>query len=345
MSTGHWLVAARFDLGLLIGPALLAALIALILPAGVEVGPLGFLVLVVGIDVAHVWATLWRTLFDPGERRRLAPWLVALPFACAVVAMMLHGVSPPLFWTAMAYLAVFHFIRQQLGFGMLYRARAGLGHAGAAVERWLYYGLTGTPILWWHAHLPRPFAWFMPGDFVPGLPAVVPQLAGVVTLGLGLLHLKNRLAEGASWGRDLWLVTTAAVWWGGVVFARGDLAFTLPNVVHHGVPYLALVAWTVAGRWAVSGEGPGRPWMFTAAGAWAFVLPLLLLALGEEWLWDRLVNLDYPGLFPGPDLTAWAGFWATPLLSVPQLTHYLLDGILWRTGGEHNPGLRQWILR
>ena len=148
MSTGHWLVSARFDLGLLIGPALLAAFIALILPAGVEVGPLGFLVLVVGIDVAHVWATLWRTLFDPGERRRLAPWLIALPFACAVVAMMLHGVSPPLFWTAMAYLAVFHFIRQQLGFGMLYRARAGLGHAGAAVERWLYYGLTGTPILW-----------------------------------------------------------------------------------------------------------------------------------------------------------------------------------------------------
>ncbi|MBK9645896.1 MAG: hypothetical protein IPO67_12215 [Deltaproteobacteria bacterium] len=75
------------------------------------------------------------------------------------------------------------------------------------------------------------------------------------------------------------------------------------------------------------------------------MLPLLVLALGEEWLWDRLVNLDYPGLFPGPDLTAWAGFWATPLLSVPQLTHYLLDGILWRTGGEHNPGLRQWILR
>ena len=27
MSTGHWLVSARFDLGLLIGPALLAAVI------------------------------------------------------------------------------------------------------------------------------------------------------------------------------------------------------------------------------------------------------------------------------------------------------------------------------
>ena len=53
MSTGHWLVSARFDLGLLIGPALLAALIALILPAGVEVGPLGFLVLVVGIGPYH----------------------------------------------------------------------------------------------------------------------------------------------------------------------------------------------------------------------------------------------------------------------------------------------------
>lgn len=345
MKDGRWLVSARFDLGLLIGPALVAALIALALPDGVEVGPLGFLALVVGVDVAHVWATLWRTLLDPGERRRLAPWLIGLPFACAVVALMLHGVSPGLYWTAMAYLAVFHFIRQQLGFAMLYRARAGLGAEGAAVERWLYYGLTGTPILWWHAHLPQPFAWFMAGDFVPGLPPAVPQLAGALTLGLGLLHLRNRLREGHPGGRDLWLLTTAAVWWIGVVFAGGDLNFTLPNVVHHGVPYLALVAWTVAGRWAVSGEGPGRPWMFTAAGAWAFVLPLLALALAEEWLWDRLVWLEHPELFPGPDLSAWAGFWAVPLLSLPQLTHYLLDGVLWRTGAEHNPGLRQWILR
>ncbi len=29
--------------------------------------------------------------------------------------------------------------------------------------------------------------------------------------------------------------------------------------------------------------------------------------------WDRLVYLEHPGLFPGPDLTRWAGFWAVPM--------------------------------
>ena len=41
------------------------------------------------------------------------------------------------------------------------------------------------------------------------------------------------------------MVGTALAWGGGIVWGRSDLAFTLSNVVAHGLPYVALVAETV----------------------------------------------------------------------------------------------------
>jgi hypothetical protein len=69
-------------------------------------------------------------------------------------------------------------------------------------------------------------------------------------------------------------------------------------------------------------------------------LGLLALAIGEEALWDRLVWHDRPGLFgtstPLQHPVATAA--AVALLSVPQVTHYLLDRWIWR-GGPDNPDL------
>lgn len=341
-----WLISRRVDLALLSGPALLCAAVAVLLPPGLDVGPLGFVLLVVGLDVAHVWASLWRTYLDPVERAR-RPLLYALtPLGCAAVAVALHGVWPAGFWTAMAYLAVFHFVRQQVGFTALYRAVQGLPPRSldARVERALVYALTLWPLVWWHAHLPQSFAWFLPGDFVVGLPQAAVAPAGALTLGLLGLHLALRWRSRLwSPGRDLWVLATGATWTGGIVLGGGDLAFTLSNVVAHGLPYLALVAWAVGRRWALTGQGPGRPGWFRGGGLVLFAAPLLALAWLEEGLWDALVWQEHPWLGLGLDWSAWAGWWAVPLLSVPQLTHYVLDGLIWRLG-EANPGLREVVL-
>jgi hypothetical protein len=48
---------------------------------------------------------------------------------------------------------------------------------------------------------------------------------------------------------------------------------------------------------------------------------------------------DHPSLFrfPSLDLGAWYAL-IVPLLALPQATHYVLDGFLWRLDGS-NPGL------
>jgi len=340
-----WLVSPAFDLGLLVGPALVAVAVALALPAGAPAPPWVYAALVLGVDVAHVYASLYRTYLDPEERRRRPRLYAGAPLAALVICGALCAISPGLFWTAMAYLAVYHFVRQQVGFLSLYRLREGLPTRSrdARVERALVYGLTLWPVLWWHANLPRGFAWFMEGDFLSLAlaPLVVP--AGMAVVALGVAHLYSRLRS-RRWapGRDLWVLTTGLVWSSGIVWTDSDLAFTATNIVAHGLPYLALVGWVCGRRWAVDGRGAAAPGWFTPRGAWLYFAPLLLLAFVEEGLWDRLVWHDNAWLFGeaaagGPP--AWLAAAAVPLLAVPQVTHYLLDGYIWKLGPT-NPGLR-----
>ena len=121
---------------------------------------------------------------DPVEWRR-RPLLYALtPLAMFGVGVALYAWGPGPFWRAIAYLAVFHFVRQQYGWVMLYRARNG---ERDRVGRWLdgatVYLATIYPLVWWHAHLgDRQFAWMKKGDFLSGLPAWLADATGVVYL-------------------------------------------------------------------------------------------------------------------------------------------------------------------
>lgn len=324
-----WLVSRRYDLTFFVGPCVLSALLAFVLPA--DGGAWAWLLLVVGIDVAHVWATLYRTWLDPVarvERRRL---LVGTLVGALGAASLVQAVAPGWFWTLMAYFAVFHFLRQQQGFAALYRAGRRVPALEARIEHWTVGALCLFPVLWWHASLPRRFAWFVQGDFVR-LPPCVVLPAGVVTAALFLAWLTLRLRGQPRPGGDLWVLTTALTWFGGIVLTNGDLPFTVANVVAHGVPYFALVHHVSRRRWDEAGQRP--PWL----NPWLFLAIPVGLALVEELGWDALVWQDH--VFSGdvPEVVSRA---AVAVLAAPQLTHYLLDGWIWKM----SPGspLRRWL--
>src|SRR4051812_28486274 len=75
-----------------------------------------WLFLIVFVDVAHVYATLFKTYLVPGELSRRRTLLIALPIVCFVIGMLLFCFGSHVFWSVLAYVAVFHFIRQQYGF-------------------------------------------------------------------------------------------------------------------------------------------------------------------------------------------------------------------------------------
>src|SRR4051812_34783465 len=124
-----WLFSPSVDIGVFLGSALASlALIAIGAQAGALSDPTPdwlWIPAVLLIDVAHVWSTGFRVYFDRIELRR-RPWLYALtPIAGFVIGVVVYSQGELNFWRLLAYLAVFHFIRQQYGWVALYRSRAG----------------------------------------------------------------------------------------------------------------------------------------------------------------------------------------------------------------------------
>ena len=290
---------------------------------------------ILAVDVAHVWTTAFRVYLDPAELRRRPLLYGGAPLALLVLGVCLHAVSSLTFYRALAYAAVFHFVRQQAGFLSLYHRREpGLSERTRRFELATIYTATLFPLAYWHAHLPRAFAWFVPGDFVPlGGAALLEALSPyyhlllVAFLARIFLYERDRLPT----GKLLLVTSTWAMWWLGIIALDSDYAFAVTNVLGHGIPYMVLTYRYGRSR----AEDRGADTRFVRAilgrGVLGFALFALGLAFAEELLWDRLVYHERAGLF-GAGLSfdpALLDF-VVPFLSLPQLTHYVLDGFIWR---------------
>lgn len=346
-----WIRSASFDGLYVLAPPFLALLGVLLLPDTYRTTsrmPLvAWVGLVVLIDVAHVYSTLFRTYLDPVRRRQHRTLLWVAPLACYAVGIALYAASGLWFWRVLAYLAVFHFIRQQYGFLRLYSRREPAAGAGRQLDTVLIYYATIYPLLYWHLSAPRNFNWFVDGDFVQYNWPVGRLAATIVYVALLVAYAYKEVRQWQqtrqfNWPRNLLVAGTLVSWYCGIVLFNGDLAFTLLNVVAHGIPYLALV-------WAASHPDapkqanslPHRraaaPWWTGRYGIIGFLAVLMGLAFLEEGVWDGLVWREHAPVFGWfhslPAVTDSVGLMLlVPLLALPQATHYVLDGFIWRRG-------------
>ncbi|MFY8109674.1 MAG: hypothetical protein ACOVO9_11805, partial [Bacteroidia bacterium] len=103
----------------------------------------------------------------------------------------------------------------------------------------------------------------------------------------------------------------------------------LLNVVAHGIPYIALV-------WIV--ERKKKPVTSSKKGILYLMLFLAIIigfAFIEEALWDSLVWREHLELFSTfyvlPEFNSQQALSIiVPLLSVPQISHYILDAFIWK---------------
>lgn len=329
-----WLFSASVDLWTFLGSAALALGLLVL---GAWCGWLDrdspewlWITSVVLIDVAHVYATGFRVYFDRAELRR-RPWLYLLvPVLAFVIGAALYSEGALLFWRTLAYLAVFHFVRQQYGWVALYRARANdRDPTGRVIDTAAIYLATLYPLVYWHCH-PRRFAWFVATDFAQ-LPVIAEQILAPIYWAALTLYAVRAIHQGVwrqRWnpGKDIVVLTTAVCWYVGIVSFNSDYAFTVTNVITHGVPYMVLVYWYREHRPEAVPASASRRWSHLLR----FIGVLWLLAYAEELFWDCGVWHDRPWLF-GP---AWnigdLDQYLVPLLTVPQITHYILDGFIWR---------------
>jgi hypothetical protein len=326
-----WLFSPTVDLLTFLGSAVIAfGLLAVGAPLGLleqDTPEWTWVVAILLVDVAHVYATGFRVYFDRQELSR-RPWLYGLtPILSFLVGAAIYSESHDWFWRLLAYLAVFHFIRQQYGWVALYRSR---GHEEGKLGRWIdsaaIYLATIYPLVYWHAHLPRNFWWFLQGDFAQLPEEAATLLAPIYWLSLIAYFVRAGYRGFAlgKWnpGKDLVVATTAVCWHVGIITFNSDYAFTVTNVIIHGIPYMVLVYWY---RCVCTGERV-RHWPKIAG----FLGTVWMLAYAEELLWDVGLWHERGWLFG----MAWdlaALHWIlVPLLAVPQITHYVLDGFIWK---------------
>lgn len=344
-----WLSSARWDSALIIAPAFVTSVIALALGSSLNAHgstmPLwAWVCLVLLVDVAHVYATLFRTYFDPQAFRNNSTLLLAIPFACWAVGCLLHSIDGLLFWKALAYLAVFHFIRQQYGFMALYsRKEPDAFRKFRMLDSTCLYLAAFYPILYWHTHLPRNFVWFVEGDFFQSVPSFISAVGLIAYVMVAVSYMIKELWLLKSTGyvnipKNLIIFGTALSWWVGIISLNSDLAFTMTNVLSHGIPYMALI-WLYERNFSNMVDAAGGSMAsfrkLLLASLPAFIFFLWILAYLEEGFWDGFIWREHGGLFhifsrlpeiSDPVVLALL----VPLLALPQSTHYVLDGFIWR---------------
>lgn len=337
-----WLFSKGTDLTVFLGSAVLSVAL---LAVGWHLGILDedspdwtWVTAVLLIDIAHVWSTAFRVYLDVGELKRRVWLYTMVPLAGYLVGVALYSEGELVFWRTLALVAVFHFVRQQYGWVRLYRRKAGeTDRLGSLIDGAAVYMATLYPLAFWMGSLPRNFEWFVAGDFYAVDTTVETTLFPVYILSLALYFSRSFYRYAVSGfvnpGKDIVVGTTALCWYLGIVWFNSDYAFTVTNVIIHGVPYFALVyAYSRVRR-----ESAGPVYRSLTSNWPAFLATVWILAYAEELLWHRGVWHERQWLFGGDvGLGAWKTY-LVPLLAVPQLTHYVLDGFIWRR--KSNAGL------
>lgn len=347
MKKQPWIASAPVDLGFILGPAFVVTALVVLLR-----GPLGeidgtppwlWLLLVVGVDVSHVYSTVFRTYLDREELKKRQMLYTLVPLGAFIGGAVLYSFGALVFWRVLAYLAVFHFVRQQYGFMMIYaRGERDRPMWTRRIDQASIYMATIFPLCWWHANH-RTFSWFVEGDFVRIDWPLLGWAAGFVFAALVLAYIAKEAfffvkERALNAPKHLMLLGTALSWGVGIVVFNSDIAFTATNVIAHGVPYMALV-WVFGRNQRAMEKKPYVAGFIDKVFDWKmlplFIAFLFALAWVEEGLWDGLVwreHGDFFGFFRAlPPVGAEdILMWLVPLLALPQVVHYVLDAFIWK---------------
>lgn len=346
-----WIASRTTDL-LMVGLPFVAGTIALFWVSAFQIEePLWvYMLAFVAFDVAHVWATAYLTYLDKtryARRKALYTWPIPIGF---LTAFVLHVNSPKLYWSILAYFAIFHFAKQQYGFIAIYKAlqkeRSKLDYVLDKSTLWI--GALG-PVFLWHATPHGQFEWFGSGeDFLVRLPPAWLQIVQVGMVCSAVVWCARQFwvwFRHGAWnpGKTMWMVASWASWALGVTYSEHLLVSAAYINFIHGLPFLILVHRRLAcqrGTTALE-KAPLVAWLAAPGRAWAFYGFVFAIGLVEEVFWDGMVWQTYlPTILafsPVPTSGWQLSFWIA-LLSTPQIVHYFLDGFLWKMN-HHNDDL------
>lgn len=318
-----------------------------------SVSPIWFFVFLIVFDTGHVWATLLRTYDRKNIRIQKRKILTTIPIVSFFILFILSifGMQST-DWTILpfmfiAYMAVFHFIKQQVGFIQLYHHKESIPKSLRTVStfanKWIWWSSTLFPFLWWMMEYEdKNFEWFMKWEFT-FLANIIPHFSGIWILfgGIVMLYILIECIIIFFWWKlnplkILYIIGTFGVWYSGMVVHNNVFIFGFGNVLLHAMNYYGIVI-------ASTQNNPKdyRVWLqnrILSHNIYAISLILMstivIFAFVEEYFWDQFIWQSESRFF-------WDFLYNTihnpiilavifSLLGSIQVSHYLLDRYIWK---------------
>lgn len=354
----RWVVSPSVDFVGFVLPVVIAlSLMPVTKNLGDKVPLTWHILIVVSVDVAHVYSTIYRTVLD-SEATRLNGRLYFIAGPCLFLVTLFVNlfVGTWLGWSLLAYYAMFHFAKQPFGLICIYKARYNERNSfDHSLDYWTCMAAAGIPTLLWHAGEFQSFeAWFGAKDVqLFQLPTILARplwFLYALIPALWLCRVLQRCLSGKrlNLGKCWLMFAQYFTWYMGLSSDSTCLSLSFINLFH-GFASTILVHFVVQERFRQwRKEKPNTMGLrdqmceFFVSSAWISVALLIVLAMVEEFLWDLLVNQEYLPKFFGklPELSVTQDAIATSALMMPQLSHYFLDGFIWKMARQ-NPGLRE----
>lgn len=310
--------------------------------------PVWFLVFIIVFDVWHVWWTLYRAYFHKKNFSSHKKLLLIVPGVSFLTLGFLWIISL-LSWREiylypvyfLAWMAVFHFIKQQVGFVLLYGKKEWWEHnylvrRSDQVITWM---VTLIPMMYWWTHYDIiSFEWFEPWEFQI-LADIIPQIPFlwlIYFLGI-LIYILSQILFSMHWHRVnplkyLYILGTAVVWYLWIVHYNSALLFGFGNILVHGMNYYGIII----GSSLVEKENYWRIFQKIIFKMIYLLVPcsLILFAFLEEFFWNQFVWREdtriFWDFFYGITLSEIVTLCIIAILGSIQLTHYILDRYIWR---------------
>lgn len=334
-----WIKSPHYDFWLFLFPGLFSIILLFVgnelhlFPT--EMNPMWWIVSVLFVDVAHVWSSLFKTYFNSNAYEEFRKELILIPLIGWGLMAATYAAGPHYFWRILAYIAVFHFIKQQVGFVKIYGRKEKRDFWYQFDIVYTYY-ITFLPILYWHIY-GRSFSWFIEGDFLSLSENYDQRIFLYPYYFLSLIFLgKEVVRRTLNWPKLMTIMSTQALWYFGIIFYNNDWSFTVSNTIHHGIPYMGLV-WinSMIGKYKGTTRFISKVMEKNLKVRLLFFVTFLgLISYAEELLWDIFVwqeNATIFGEWGEIELSQVALVLLVPLLTLPQFTHYILDRYIWRS--------------
>lgn len=316
-----------------------------------ENSPVWFFVFAIVFDVGHVWWTLYRGYLQNHIFSKHWRLLIGVPIFSVITLAILTSIKVPWYdpfyvpLAFLAYIAVFHFIKQQVWFVLLYGKMDEnldtMEYISRKIDTIITWVVTGFPFLYWIMHYETvSLTWFTPWEYI-FLSSIVPktELIWIIYVIWCILYIIFQILLIFRWVQPnplkyLYIIGTAYIWYNGMVTYNSIIIFWFGNILLHGLNYYGII---IGSTYHNSNYGKliqsiKKSWILYFS--MIIICSLILFGYIEEFFWNQFIWREKTIIFSDFFYNIWYNqsilILIVSILGSIQLTHYILDRYIWR---------------